>query len=223
MESKKLISFQEYLELIAGHEDGHLYIDSFHIYEGRKSFGLAEYLYEGMLKWPDDDYPERWAGPYPLNYVKIAIIKTTTNETEVDVFNKRKNYVKYSTHHRSQSVMNRVGFGNDYWVRPFMDQLCTFSTMSEEELKIVEDAETPEEHLFHELRALRTLNSIDMLPKNEYTVEHPYRLYLKGNDDCSYSMYYMPEIENEILSMEAYLTLAISSWFIVNTHCHFTN
>lgn len=95
--------------------------------------------------------------------------------------------------------------------------------MSEEELKIVEDAETPEEHLFHELRALKTLNSRDMLPKNEYTVEHSYRLHLKGNDDCSYSMYYIPEIENEILSMEAYLTLTRPSWFIVNTHCHFTN
>lgn len=232
MEAKKLISFQEYDELISlSNEDYSRYRGLHKRYGSSKSFGLTDYLYNGMLKWPDDKSPQNWGGPYPLNYVRISITKTNTSKTEVDVFKERRHYVNHSTHHRSLSVLNRVGYNDAYWVRPYVDRdgishpdhLCTYSEMTEDELKTVEQAETPDEHLYHQLRAIATLNSRDMLPKNEYTVEHPYRLHLCGNDDCSYSMYYMPEIQDEILSMEAYLTLASPSWSQIENFYHFTN
>lgn len=158
MESKKLISFQEYDELISlSNEDYSAYKGLQERYGNRESFGLTEYLFNGMLKWPDNDSPENWAGAYPLNYVKVSITKTNTTETEVEIFKKRQHYVNHSKYHRHPSVLNRVGYNDAYWVRPYVDEdgishpdhLCTYSEMSEDELKTVEQVETPDEHLYH--------------------------------------------------------------------------
>jgi len=224
LKTKRIISFEEYLELIKDHEDYKIYSKYF---IGTTSKNT---LFEGMLKWPDDDSPENWAGPFPLNYVIIRISKSNTTKTEVDVFNSMLNSEKRSTYNRLGTVLDRVGFGREYWIRPLVykgetvsDQLCTYSTMTDEELSIVEAAETPEEHLYYQQKVIRNLSSKDSRPKNQDTIEHPYRIYLAGNDDYSYTMYYKPEKELDILSLRAYIFLKEPCWHHVEDYFFFSN
>lgn len=185
-------------------------------------------LFNGMLKWKSTEEPFRWAGPYPLDYVHVTIDKYNTTKTEVDVFEEYKNYAKRSKFNRLDSVLERVGFNREYWNRPFVDldgishpeKICNYSEMTDEEMKIVESVETPSEKMFYERSVIKTLNGMD--PKETYTVEHPFRVRLSGNDDCSYSYFYNAD-ENEILDMNAMICLAVPCWFHIEQHFHFSN
>lgn len=229
IDSKRLISIEEYCNLISTDPKHSRYVkwlENDKLY----SFGETKDLYHGMLKWNDEDEPGNWAGPFPLNYVKVIISKSDTTKTEVDVFNSNLNYVKTSRFKRHPQVLNRIGFDDNYWIRPFVDddgnvypdKLCSYSKMTDEELKLVEESETPAEHLHYQLSCISTLNLNYMLPKNTYTIEHPYRVHLIGTDDCSYSAFYNVD-EPEILNWDIYYSLYKPSWYNIEKHYHFTN
>ena len=202
---KKLISVEEYCNMLSDSDED---IRTKNYLNRQKN---NSNLFEGMLKWEDDSY--LWAGPYKFDYIRMKITKENTTKTEVDVFADMNKYVTYSWMYRANSVLSRVGFDKKYY---------TSSEMTEDEKKIVEDAETPEEHLFFELSRIKTLSQKDFLPSASYTIEHPYRIHLSGNDDCSYSKFYNAE-PNEILNMETFSTLFSASWEDIKQDFHFTN
>lgn len=222
VEFKNLITIEEYLNLLNDVEDLKKYIPYLQ---------NNNVLLNCMLKWKDDDSPESWGGPYPLNYVHVTIDKYTGPEpllTEYQVFQKSKEYCRRSRYYRTDASLDRAGFDKQYWIRSFdkndpNSQLCSFSKMTDEELSKVESCETDEDRLFHELEMYKTLTSSDFLPKNQYSIEHPYRLRLSGNDDCSYSMFYNVESQDDIIGFDSKMVLVIANWYIVNQNMFFSN
>lgn len=222
VELKNLITIEEYLNLLNDVEDRKTYTPYL---KNDKA------LLNCMLKWKDDDSPGNWAGAYPLNYVHVTIDKYTGPKpllTEYQVFQKSKEYCRRSRYYRMPSALERAGFNDQYWIRPFdkndpNSQLCSYSEMTDEELAKVESVETDEDKLFHELKMYKSLTSSDFLPKNQYSIEHPYRLRLSGNDDCSYSMFYNVESPDDIIGFDSKMVLVIANWYIVNLHMFFSN
>lgn len=218
---KTVISIEEYLQKIEKMKEHDRY---------EKYLKNDQALFNGMLKWDKKDFPEGWGGPYPLNYVHVTITKYNTTRTEAEYFQDAKKYEYRTKFNYSNELLNRVGFDDKYFVRPFVDasgisypdRLCSYSQLTDEEIEILNDTETPNEKVFRERSIFKQLSSEDWNPKNTYTIEHPYQLRLSGNDDCSYSYFYNAD-EGELLNMDANLVLSIASWMIVKDICHFSN
>ena len=217
--SERIFTIEEYFEKFDGLE-GYEYL--------KKKQQSNTIVQCGMLKWDDDDAPEHWGGAFPNNMVYFQLEdhrKDSNLSTAVKIFENTKNYAYRSRFNRSLQALLRAGFNDDYWVRPYMGQLCSFSEMSDEEIKAVEAVETPEEKLQFELKYHGYLASNSGNPYNQISIDRPFKLYLCGNDDCSYSMYFNwneeDYFENILHPVKTILTTP--SWYDVHRHCHFTN
>jgi hypothetical protein len=189
-----------------------------------------------MIPWKDDAF--RWAGPYDGDYVYCIVEKIKTTKTELDVFNNTKDSAIRSGYNYNLGLLEKLGMDNDYFTRPYqekdgvylLDHLCNYiSQLNDKELEIIRQNQSETDKMFFELNFAKYITQKDMLPSSQPTVEHPYRLYLAGNDDCSYTMFYnmedgLDKINKDIyLSWNAWEVLFNRAWYLVEDKMFFSN
>jgi hypothetical protein len=194
-------------------------------------------LKRGFIRWDKDDEPSSWAGPFPGPAVAFMIRDHTKNEIRplssiAESHEDNKRYAKYSRYYYPLSVFTRLGWDDEYWVRPYVgpdgvkhpDQMCTYSEMTEKELARVMKEMTPVERVEAEIKQARFIgDGGESHPKHRPTKENPFSLKFFGNDDCSYTHVFHDEGKGPLKVALVRRLIEYPSWRLIREHCVFTN
>lgn len=222
----QLLSYNEYLSLLT-EEDSKRYSRSL---KSTSSINPHCIVYqEGMLKWGDDDQPERWAGAYPLNYVRVVVMVYDIQHlpSKVDHWELVKNRNKYNRHNFSISLLNRIGFDDSYWIRPYKvseteEVMCSHSEMTEDEYNKCILNETSEERMYREIKVIQHLSSRENHPDFVLTKDRNVSIRFSGNDDCSYTVYIGEDISS-FDDLGYYMLINNPDWYRLLEYGVFTN
>lgn len=190
-------------------------------------------LYRGYLFWPKDKNPESWGGPFvdknDENWVGFSIKNEKFSpfhglKSIVEIHEANKEYNKRTRFNYPDEALKRAGMDprSDYWNRPYLNQICSFSEMTDEELEKVHSVMTPLEKIRAEMNIARHLSG-EMKDTNPFlipSVENYIRVYLHGNDDCSYSITGNFEQEDEDYNNfyhQMVRFLVSPSWYEINS------
>lgn len=178
-------------------------------------------IMSGMIKWPDDDNPDNWGGPFPGNYVAFSLYDHSGEKllTPVEIHKSKMEHVEYSKYYYPNSVFNRLEWGEDHWIIKINEQDCSRSMLDKAELLLVYGEMTPEERMISDIeKATYIASRGDSHPFNQISTLHPYVLRLFGTDDCSYSYFF-----NEENAFHGAYILTNPCWTLIEKYFVFTN
>jgi hypothetical protein len=217
LKSPGLLTLEEYYTLFPEQRRHEGYLSAVSTTPGDRSLWR-----EGMLKWPEDDLPRNWAGPWEGNYVYFKVVDYANSElpSMVELWELTKDFEKYC--HSNYPARLRTERG---W------------RFTDEQLVEVLQSMTPKERMESEIKIARALAHEDSHPRNQISVENPGLLYLLGTDDTSYSCYFSDTPDREFPSesvrenigfhftsaSNALELLEDPSWTKVKQCCIFTN
>ena len=170
---------------------------------------------EGMIYWPFD--PENWGGPWEGNYVAYSLMDSREDtddepvKTEAEVLQQNKNYFRTSRYEAPSAALDRIFPGKE-WVRREMtsDEVETLRENLHPDLLNLYDLSLEEK--FRHFVA-HDLNGIP-------TMEKPWKLFLYGTDDCSYTKVF--ETHQKALDF-LFRLRDTASWDLVHSEMSFTN
>lgn len=206
---KNTISFDKYCSTVKGGE----------IYQ--KYLASEKGIMSGMIKWPDDDNPDNWGGAFPGNYVAFVLYDHSTEKllSPVEIHKRKIEYVEHSRYYYPNSVFDRLGWKENYWIIEIDERECLRSELSETELILVYAEMTSEERMLSDIEKASYISSKgENHPYNQISTLNPYRLRLFGTDDCSYSYFF-----NEENSFHGAYILANPCWSLIKNRFVFTN
>jgi hypothetical protein len=203
-------------------------------------------LAEGFIFWPANQEPEKWGGPFvdarDENWVGFCLTDESKRPPRSfpsgkdkllsipEIHEARKIYAQTSKYFYPESAWNRLGrsLDSDYWHCKVGDTLCQRSKMTEEEVALITSVLTPMELVETERKISQHIGEGgEGNPFYLPSVENPIKLYLYGNDDCSWTCTgtfkqydgFFQDFTYEIISI-----LTRPSWYsIENTRWYFSN
>jgi hypothetical protein len=201
---------------------------------------------EGYIEWKDD--PHDWAGPFGNQHgqmfakffvqdsrIQSKLLKRGRLKSVIELFEESKRIAEHSMHNVPEVSLRRLGWDyySSHWNRPFIDKdgkvvvnpngetvICSyFGSATDEDLEAVLKVMTPLEKVWREVKIARRLGQVD--PFVEPSLENPIKLFLHGNDDCSWTINFSME-DKEKLNRIFHLFRA-PNWALLKDMAHFTN
>lgn len=187
----------------------------------KKYLNSEKGVMSGMIKWPDNDNPDNWAGIWPGNYVAFSLYDHSKEKllTPVEIHKRNMEYVEYSKYYYPNDVFTRLDWGQDHWIIEIDEQECSRSTLYKAELLLIYAEMTPEERMISDIEKAAHISNIgESHPYYQISTLHPYRLKLFGTDDCSYTYFF-----NDKTAVHGAYVIVNPCWSLVENRFIFTN
>ena len=166
------------------------------MFEYTKPHTSDNVVLSGFMKWDDDDACG-WGGPYIGNFVCFKITDNRKNRLQkIEEVNKQqRDFYIYGTWSWPHGILKKyfdaellTDCGN-YFKCYVDDQLCSRSKLSEEELTHLLDESLLHEYYHYKAAVANIETTLEKDPwyKEQPTKEYPFKIYMFGTDDCSFT------------------------------------